>query len=149
LGLSHFLTGWLQSTIGHGGTRSSAATTYLDDDTRARENLHIVTNARVTRVLPSANVPDLTIRTVEVRHSDMSSPVNLRASKEVILCGGTIGSPLILMHSGIGNAGELKDIGIEPLLDNSSVGHNLTDHIIFPFSFSVAPDALDLGAWAK
>ena len=73
----------------------------------------------------------------------------MRASKEVILCGGTIGSPLILMHSGIGNAGQLKDIGIEPLVDNPSVGHNLTDHAIFSFSFSVAPDALDFGVWAK
>ena len=79
----------------------------------------------------------------------MSSPVKLTASKEVILCGGTIGSPLILMHSGIGNAGELKDIGIEPLLDNPSVGHNLTDHPLFSLAFSVAPDSLDLGAWGK
>jgi len=53
------------------------------------------------------------------------------------------------MHSGIGNAGELKDIGIEPLLDNPSVGHNLTDHPLFSLAFSVAPDSLDLGAWGK
>ena len=143
------MTGWLQSTIGHDGTRSSAATTYLDDDTRARENLHIVTNARVTRVLPSADVENLMIRTVEVHHSDMPSPVHLTASKEVILCGGTIGSPLILMHSGIGNARQLKDIGIKPLVDNPSVGYNLTDHAFFSLSFSVAPDALDFGVWAK
>ena len=146
---THLLTGWLQSTVGHDGTRSSAATTYLDDDTRSRGNLHIVTNARVTRVLPSANIEHLTIRTVEVFQSDMSSPVNLTASKEVILCGGTIGSPLILMHSGIGDAGELKDIGIEPLLDNPSVGHNLTDQPFFQVSFNVTPNSLDFGAWGK
>ena len=147
--MTHLLTGWLQSTIGHDGTRSSAATTYLDDDTRARENLHIVTNARVTRVLPSADVENLMIRTVEVHHSDMSSPVHLTASKEVILCGGTIGSPLILMHSGIGNARELEDIGIEPLLDNPSVGHNLTDQPFFQVLFNTRPNSLDFGAWGK
>ena len=143
------MTGWLQSTIGHDGTRSSAATTYLDDDTRARENLYIVTNARVTRVLPSADVGSLTIRLVEVHPSGMSSPVKLTASKEVILCGGTIGSPLILLHSGIGNAGELEDIGIEPLLDNPSVGHNLTDQPFFQVLFNTTPNSLDFGGWGK
>ena len=89
------------------------------------------------------------MRTVEVHHSDMSSPVHLTASKEVILCGGTIGSPFILMHSGIGNARELKDIGIEPLLDNPSVGHNLTDQPFFQVLFNITPNSLDFGAWGK
>ncbi|KAF5353361.1 hypothetical protein D9756_007863 [Leucocoprinus leucothites] len=139
--------GWLQSTIGHDGTRSSAATTYLDDDARARENLHIVTNSRVTRVLPEPDTESLTIRTVEVRASETSNPVNFTASKEVILSGGSIGSPLILMHSGIANAEKLQEFGIKPLLDNRSVGRNLSDHPIFGVSFNVAPNSLDFGHW--
>ena len=146
---THLLTGWLQSTIGHDGTRSSAATTYLDDDTRSPKNLHIVTNTRVTRVLSTADTENLTIRTVEVRNSDTSSPLNITASKEVILSCGTIGSPLILMHSGIANAQELEDLGIKPLLDNPSVGRNLTDHPFFFVSFNAASNSLDFGAWGK
>ncbi|KAJ3564744.1 hypothetical protein NP233_g8092 [Leucocoprinus birnbaumii] len=141
--------GWLQSTIGHDGTRSSAATTYLDDATRARRNLHIVTNTFVTRVLPSSDAETLTIRTVEVRASETSVPINFTASKEVILSGGSIGSPLILMHSGIANAEKLREFGISPLLNNPSVGRNFSDHPLFVISFDAAPNSLDFGPWGN
>ncbi|KAF5351272.1 hypothetical protein D9756_008220 [Leucocoprinus leucothites] len=141
--------GWVQYTIGHDGTRSSAATAYLDDKARARKNLHIVTNSRVTRVLPDPNTKALTIRTVEVRVSETSNPVKFTASKEVILSGGTIGTPFILMHSGIANADKLRESGIKPLLDNRSVGRNLSDHFFFEVSFNVVPNSLDLGHWGN
>ncbi|KAF5351273.1 hypothetical protein D9756_008221 [Leucocoprinus leucothites] len=141
--------GWVQSTIGHGGTRSSAATTYLDDEARARKNLHIVTNSRVTRVLPEPDTEALTIRTVEVRVSETSNPINFTASKEVILSGGTIGTPFILIHSGIANAEDLQEFGIKPLSDNPSVGRNLSDHSAFVVTFDVAPNSLGSGHWAN
>ena len=148
---THLLTSWLQSTIGHDGTRSSATTTYLDDNTRSPKNLHIVTNTRVTRVLSTADTENLglTIHTFDVHNSDTSSPLNITASKEVILSCGTIGSPLILMHSGTTNVQELEDLGIKPLLDNPSVGRNLTDHPFFFVSFNAASNSLDFGAWGK
>ncbi|KAF9445818.1 GMC oxidoreductase [Macrolepiota fuliginosa MF-IS2] len=80
LGLS-----WLQSTIGHDGTRSSSATSYLDSRTKARKNLHIVTDTFVTRVLKTPGTRDLTIRSVEIRSPNTSGAVVLTASKEVIL----------------------------------------------------------------
>ncbi|KXN84482.1 L-sorbose 1-dehydrogenase [Leucoagaricus sp. SymC.cos] len=141
--------GWPQSTIGHDGTRSSAATTYLDGETRARRNLHIVTDTRVTRVLKTNGTEGLDIRTVEVQNSETAGPVHLTASKEVILSGGSIGSALILMHSGIANADKLIEFGITPVLNNTSVGKNLTDHPIFSVMFELAPDSIDLGPWAN
>jgi choline dehydrogenase len=141
--------GWVQSTIGHDGTRSSAATGYLNDQILARENLHVVTDTFVTRVLRTPGTEGLTIRTVEVRASENSDPVLLTASKEVILSGGTIGSPLILMHSGIANAVRLREFGIPPVLDNPSVGRNLTDHPLFGIWFNLAPNSLDVGPWIK
>ncbi len=92
------LPGWVQSTIGHDGTRSSAATSYLDAETRSRGSLHIVTNTRVTRVLKTKGT-NSAFRTVEIKSSEDSEPVLLTASKEVILAGGTIGTPHILLHS--------------------------------------------------
>ncbi|KXN83156.1 hypothetical protein AN958_01769 [Leucoagaricus sp. SymC.cos] len=141
--------GWLQSTIGHDGTRSSAATTYLDDDTRARKNLHIVTDTCVTRILKTRGTEGLDFRTVEIRNSETAEPVHLIASKEVILSGGSIGSPLILMHSGIANADMLIEFSIMPILNNTSVGKNLTDHPTFSVTFELAPASIDLSPWAN
>jgi choline dehydrogenase-like flavoprotein len=52
----------------------------------------------------------------------------LKASKEVILSAGSINSPHILMHSGIGNPEYLKAFRIKPLVDLPDVGENLSDH---------------------
>ncbi|KAF9447311.1 GMC oxidoreductase [Macrolepiota fuliginosa MF-IS2] len=140
---------WLQSTIGHDATRSSSATSYLDSKTRARDNLHIVTDTFVTRVLKTTETKGLTIRSVEIRSSDTSDTVVLTASKEVILAGGAIGTPHILLHSGIGDESDLKALNIETVLHNPSVGRNLTDHPVSFVAFSLAPNSIDLGPWAN
>ncbi|KAF9445820.1 GMC oxidoreductase [Macrolepiota fuliginosa MF-IS2] len=140
---------WLQSTIGHDGTRSSSATSYLDNQTKARKNLHIVTDTFVTRVLKTPGTKSLTIRSVEIRSPNTSDTVVLTASKEVILAGGSIGTPHILLHSGIGDQSELKSLNIETILHNPSVGKNLTDHAAAPVAFSLAPNSIDLGPWVN
>ncbi|KAF9447690.1 GMC oxidoreductase [Macrolepiota fuliginosa MF-IS2] len=143
--------GWLQSTIGHDGTRSSAATSYLDAQTQTRQNLHIVTDTRVTRVLKTSDnqAKGLTIRTVEIRSPDSSATTLLTASKEVILSAGSILTPHILLHSGIGDQNDLKALGIPTLLHNPSVGQNITDHPFFGTSFNIVPNSIDLGPWAN
>lgn len=52
----------------------------------------------------------------------------LTAKKEVILAGGTVGTPRVLLSSGIGPAAELRALGITPIVDLASVGKNLSDH---------------------
>ncbi len=52
----------------------------------------------------------------------------IQAKKEVLLSAGAVGSPHILLHSGIGDEKELKAVGIQPVADLPSVGKNLTDH---------------------
>lgn len=143
--------GWLQSTIGHDGTRSSAATSYLDEQTRSRSNLHIVLNTRVTRVLKTQDdrTPGLTIRTVEIRSPDSLKTTVLTASKEVILSAGSILTPHILLHSGIGDQSDLKALGIATVLHNPSVGRNISDHPFFGTTFGLVPNSIDLGPWAK
>ncbi|KAF9261164.1 hypothetical protein L218DRAFT_1078898 [Marasmius fiardii PR-910] len=52
----------------------------------------------------------------------------ITASKEVVLSAGVIGTPQILLRSGIGPARTLSDLGITTVVDNPSVGENFTDH---------------------
>lgn len=111
--------------------------------------MHIVTDTRVTRVLKTAGSKGLTIRSVEIRATNTSESVVLTASKEVILAAGAIGTPHILLHSGIGDQNDLESLDIPTLLHNPSVGRNLTDHPIFGLQFRVVPDSIDLGPWSK
>ncbi|KAJ3561519.1 hypothetical protein NP233_g10144 [Leucocoprinus birnbaumii] len=141
--------GWLQATIGHDGTRSSAATAYLTPRVRNRKNLHIVTETRVTRVLQTTGTRGLDIRTVEIGSPDTPDRVLLTAAKEVILAAGAIGTPQILLNSGIGDREELEALGIPVVLHNPSVGQNLTDHTLLGVSFGLKPGAIDQGPWAN
>ncbi|KAJ7680727.1 aryl-alcohol oxidase [Mycena polygramma] len=125
--------GWAQTTIGN-GSRSSSATSYLAPQFVARPNLHVLLNARVTRVLPTATN---TFRTVEFVQDLAGERFTLTATKEVILSAGSIGTPNILLHSGIGNSSTLTSLGIEPVHNLPSVGQNLSDHAIVFQSFLV------------
>ncbi|KAJ7282840.1 aryl-alcohol-oxidase from pleurotus Eryingii [Mycena rebaudengoi] len=118
--------GWLQSTI-KDGSRSSSATSYLAPQYINRPNLHVLLNARVTRILPTnANA----FRTVEFVQDLKGKRFTVTAKKEVILSGGSIGTPNILLHSGIGNSTALASLGIKPVHNLPSVGQNLSDHTL-------------------
>ncbi|KAJ3915877.1 alcohol oxidase [Lentinula edodes] len=116
--------GWVQALIDR-GVRSSSAS-YFTPQVLARGNLDILLNTRVSRILPSSNN---SFNVIEYLDSISGTLKTLTASKEVILSAGTIGTPSILLHSGIGNATTLTSLGITPLIHLPSVGQNLTDHI--------------------
>jgi len=59
------------------------------------------------------------------------------AVKEVLLCAGSVGTAQILQLSGIGNANDLKSLNITTVVNNPSVGDNLSDHTLLPNIFSV------------
>ena len=61
------------------------------------------------------------------------------AAREVVLCGGAIASPQLLMLSGIGDAAALSALGITPVLHRPAVGQNLQDHLIARLSFRTKP----------
>ncbi|KAG6844222.1 hypothetical protein H0H87_008700 [Tephrocybe sp. NHM501043] len=122
--------GWTQSTIKH-GARSSSATSYLGPQFIQRKNLHVIIHAQVSRVVQtdlSNGKP--TFQAVEFTEGIGGPKWRVVARKEVILSAGTIGTPHILLNSGIGNASTLTHLGIEPLVDLASVGQNLSDHPI-------------------
>ncbi|MBO1073749.1 GMC family oxidoreductase [Roseomonas marmotae] len=104
-----------------GGWRCSAATAYLRP-ARRRRNLVVVTDAAAERVLLEGR------RATGVAFRHAGVPRSIRAAREVILCGGAIASPRLLMLSGIGPAEELRDQGITSQHDLPQVGRNLQDH---------------------
>ena len=102
--------------------RCSAAVAYLHP-VRSRENLRVVTNALVLKLVLSGD------RVIGVDYSHKGKTVRAKAAGEVILSAGAIASPQIMMLSGIGPAAELEKHGIEVLHEISGVGQNLADHL--------------------
>lgn len=105
------------------GRRSSAATAFLRP-VRGRPNLEVVTEAQAMRVL----VEEGRATGVDLRRPDGSRQV-LRAAREVILCAGSIGSPQLLMLSGVGDGDHLARHGIAVARHAPEVGRNLQDHL--------------------
>lgn len=141
--------GWLQSTIG-GGMRSSSATSYLAPHFLERPNLDVLVNTRVTRILkmsytgPDAVRQQVAFRNVEVARNSTGPRQIIAASKEVILSAGAIGTPQVLLSSGVGDAAELRAVGIKPVLDLPDVGKNLQDQPAVANSWFVSSnDTLD------
>ena len=102
--------------------RSSAAGAFLKP-ALARRNLTVIRNAMVNRIVVEEG------RAAGAELIEESRPRTIRAIREVILTAGAIGSPKLLMQSGIGPADHLASLGIEPLVDLRGVGSNLQDHI--------------------
>ncbi|KAJ7272099.1 aryl-alcohol oxidase, partial [Mycena haematopus] len=133
--------GWVQSSINN-GSRSSSATSYLAPRYIARPNLHVVLNTLVTRVLLSghnAQTGKPAFQTVEYASSATRGSARFRitATKEVVLSAGSIGTPHILLHSGIGDSPTLAALGISPIHNLPSVGKNLSDHPLLRTSWVV------------
>lgn len=116
-----------QLTIKH-GQRQSSAVAYLHP-ARAKhpDLLHIRTRAHVV----SLNHQDRT-----VTFMSGSSRVVVKASREIVLCAGAVGTPHLLLSSGIGDTNHLKAVGVDPKIHLPGVGRNLQDHLFVPVAFS-------------
>ena len=125
------------------GKRSSTYHAYLEGAAEARSNLTIITGALVTRVVLEGKDDTLTATGVEYRDAAGMSHIQ-RASREVILSAGAIGSPHILMLSGIGPRRELEAAEVPVRHELSEVGKNLKDHPFVPMSFSAPGTAVPL-----
>ncbi|KAJ6498230.1 alcohol oxidase [Mycena vulgaris] len=125
--------GWTQSTIKN-GSRSSSATSYLAPQFMSRPNLHIMLNTMATRVVQSGSKngePEFQTVEFAARSGGSNSPrFRATAKKELILSTGAIGTPHLLLHSGIGDPQSLDSLGITPVHNLPSVGQNLTDHTV-------------------
>ncbi|KAK0499204.1 GMC oxidoreductase [Armillaria luteobubalina] len=113
------------------GKRSSSATAYLSPSVLARPNLTVATQAMVEKILfdaPVANVDVPRAIGVELSNSPGGPHFRARATREVVLCAGAVGTPQILMLSGVGPHDSLEKLGISVIKDHPAVGQHLLDH---------------------
>ncbi|MEM9716798.1 MAG: GMC family oxidoreductase N-terminal domain-containing protein, partial [Pseudomonadota bacterium] len=113
--------GYFQLTM-LGGKRCSSAVAYLHPN-KDRKNLHIITDAQTEKVLIENG------QAKGIRARIKGKMTDIHANREVILSAGAIGSPQILMLSGVGSGDELQDLGIAVKSDVKGVGKNLQDHL--------------------
>ena len=107
----------------NGRFRGSTARTFLAA-ARGRPNLRVETDALATKLLFDGR------RCVGVALRQRGQTREIRAAREVILCGGAVNSPQLLQISGIGPAAHLAAIGVTVLHDLPGVGANLQDHYV-------------------
>jgi choline dehydrogenase len=114
------------------GIRSSTSETYIHPNMN-RPNLDVIIGATVHRVMIENH------RAQGIEYVYKGEKKTATVTKEVILSAGAVGSPHILMLSGIGPSEHLKEHGLETITD-LPVGQNLHDHLLFPLVYH-APDA--------
>ena len=119
---------WVDLAIS-GGERVSPADAYLRP-ALDRPNLAVETGCVVTGLRLRGD------RCTGVSYLAAGTVARAAASAEVILCAGAIGSPQLLLLSGIGPAGELRALGIQPVADLPGVGASLQDHPIILVSYA-------------
>ncbi len=116
--------GFTQTMVSqHRGARVSTADAYLKP-ARGRTNLVVRTGATAHRVLFDGT------RATGVEYRSGTSTLQVTARREVVLSGGAVNTPQLLMLSGIGDPTQLRAVGLEVLVDSPEVGANLTDHLI-------------------
>lgn len=123
------------NTTSSGRVRYSASQAYLVP-AKKRTNLTILTGAQATRI----TIEGKRATGLEFRHKGADRTAI--AQREVILCGGSINSPQLLMLSGIGPAVHLKDNGLDIVHDLPGVGQNLHEHPCLTMQATIKGPAL-------
>jgi choline dehydrogenase len=121
----------------HNGWRRSTAVGYLKPNLN-RKNLELMTKTRVRRILFDRG----RAAGVEIERDGQLQRIGAR--RELVLSGGAVNSPMLLLASGIGPAGEIAKLGIDVKHDLPGVGKNLQDHYQSSFTFKTnAADTLN------
>jgi choline dehydrogenase len=125
------------------GKRSSTFHAFLEPVMGVRENLVVLPHALVQRVLLEDSDDGLVATGVEYRTAE-GSLETVTATREVVLSAGAIGSPQLLLLSGVGPENELAQAGIACRLDLPDVGKHLKDHLHAPMFFEAPGIGLNM-----
>ncbi|KAJ2926788.1 hypothetical protein H1R20_g10294, partial [Candolleomyces eurysporus] len=122
-------------------TRSYSKSAYIDP-LPPRDNLHVLANAAVTKITFADNVQDgnKVASGVEFASSASDTVKSVSANKEVILAGGAVGSPQMLLVSGVGPKDVLDSVGVSVQVELPGVGHHLQDHLATGVSWATTED---------
>lgn len=118
-----------------GGMRHNTSAAYLAPAAE-RSNLVVRTGAHATRVLFEGT------RAVGVEYLSEGTPTSVFARREIVLSGGAVNTPQLLMLSGIGDATHLRSLGITVLVDAPEVGSNMRDHLFAALAVDTDDDTL-------
>jgi choline dehydrogenase len=115
-------------------TRSYSRSGYLDPLPDSG-NYDVLPNAYVTRILfnDTSASDNLTASAVQYTLDGGATNLTVQVNKEVILASGSIGSPSVLLHSGVGPKDVLADAGVELVSELPGVGQHLQDHFVREF----------------
>jgi len=128
-----FHTGFsIAQTTNKNGSRLSTSRAFLRPF-KNRKNLHILLNSTVTRVL--INQTTKQAYAVELLNNGVKQVIY--ANKEIVISGGAVNSPQILLLSGIGPREDLLNVGIQPVHDLPGVGKNLQNHVAYFVNFYI------------
>ncbi|XP_037037093.1 glucose dehydrogenase [FAD, quinone] isoform X1 [Bradysia coprophila] len=134
---------YLQANV-HEGSRQTTFNEFINP-VKKRSNLHIIKHAHVKKI----EIDDKgTVTGVQFTYNN-TNELTAKSKKEVILSAGAVGTPQLLMLSGIGPGKHLKKLEI-PLIKDLPVGRNLQDHVAVPLFFLLnkstakSPDKLDI-----
>lgn len=118
-------------------TRSYSRTGYLDA-IPPRPNYDVLANAHVTRIMFDSKSPknNATANAVEYSQDGGATKKTVKVNKEVIVASGSIGSPAVLLYSGIGPKDVLDDAGVDVVVELPGVGQNLQDHLLATVYFN-------------
>lgn len=123
-------------------TRSYSRSAYIDS-LPPRQNLHILSNATVSRIVFAANddqYGNKNVQAVEFSSGKGSAVQTVSVNKEAIIAGGAYGSPQLLQVSGVGPHDVLQAANITVLLELPGVGQHLLDHLSVPVFFNTPAD---------
>jgi choline dehydrogenase-like flavoprotein len=118
----------LLQTTSRDGKRASTYHAFLEGEAESRPNLTIITEAQVTRIVLEGEAGALRATGVEYQADDGSRQI-VAAGREVIVSAGAVGSPHLLMLSGVGPREQLESLDVPCLLDAPEVGQHLKDHL--------------------
>lgn len=124
--------GFFAAPLSQDDERATSARCYLTAEARKRDNLAIMTNTRALRLTFDGN------RVTGVVIESGGREATLTA-KQVVVSGGAVHSPALLLRSGIGPADELRALGIDVVADRPGVGRNYQNHTQLHFSMTLKP----------
>lgn len=132
---------WLKWINRDTGRRSDSAHAYIHATRAVHQNLHLVCNTKVDKVILEGGRA-VGVRTVPTKPLSQTQNVAkvYKARKQIIVSGGTLSSPLILQRSGIGDPEKLRKVGVKPLVDLPGVGLNFQDHYLTFATYRAKPD---------
>jgi choline dehydrogenase len=120
-------------------TRSYAKSAYLDP-VIDRSNLHVLVNATATQITwadqkDGDDVKATGVRYVRTGDGKGGAERSVSFNKELILSGGVVGSPQLLMVSGVGPRRELEGAGVQVKVELDGVGAHVQDHLVSPLLY--------------